>query len=481
MRQPCQHDVYCPFRQPARLLHLPVTEPDLFTIGCLIAGVLLLGMTLSSSFLARLPLSAAMLYLALGVAVGPTGWNLINFDAVKNSGLLERVTEVAVLLSLFNCGMKLELPLRNARWRIPVQLATVSMLLTVGAITAVGVYALNLSLGAAVLLGAILAPTDPVLASDVQVADPGDRDRLRFGLTGEGGLNDGTAFPLVMLGLGLLGLHELGSGGWRWWTVDVLWATVGGLGLGWGLGTLVGRLIIYLRMRHREALESDEFIALGLIALTYGLALLLNTYGFLAVFAAGLALRRANDASRTLPVPVSSMDIGLNPHQVSASGKNAPAHMMQAVSNFNHQLERFAEIGIVLMVGVLLATIDFRHEVLWFIPLLFVVIRPVAVQIGLLGTPLTRGQRRLISWFGIRGIGSLYYLLFAISHGIEPALAEHLLSLTLPVVVASVVLHGISVTPMMRRYETKKTAKNRLSNPAPVGESPKEPTSRRNP
>ena len=145
------------------------------------------------------------------------------------------------------------------------------------------------------LLGAILAPTDPVLASDVQVANPGDHDRLRFGLTGEGGLNDGTAFPFVMLGLGWLGLHELGEGGWRWWTVDVLWAVAGGLGLGYLLGTLVGRLIIYLRVRHREALGSDEFISLGLIALTYGLALLSLTYGFLAVFAAGLALRRIDE------------------------------------------------------------------------------------------------------------------------------------------------------------------------------------------
>ncbi len=443
-----------------------MAAPDLFTIGCLIAGALLMALTLGSSFLNRLPLSPAMLYLALGVAVGPAGWGLVKLDAFKNTELLERVTEIAVLLSLFNSGMKLELPLRNARWRIPVQLATVSMLLTVAAVTAVGFYALNLPLGAAVLLGAILAPTDPVLASDVQVADPGDRDRLRFGLTGEGGLNDGTAFALVMLGLGLLGVHALDfdgaarSGGlWRWWTVDVLWATAGGLALGYGLGTGVGRLVIYLRMRHREALDSDEFIALGLIALTYGLALLVSTYGFLAVFAAGLALRRANDAGRPEPALAPS-NVALNPEQALATGEQAPEHMLQAVSSFNHPLERFAEIGIVMAVGVLLATVHFKEEVLWFIPLLFVVIRPVAVQIGLLGTPVSRGQRRLIGWFGIRGIGSLYYLLFAIRQGIEPALAQHLLSITLPVVVASVVLHGISVTPMMRRYETKKSAQS---------------------
>ena len=431
-----------------------MTGPDLFTLGCVIAGLLLVALTLGSSFLARLPLSAAMLYLALGVAVGPMGWGLLTLDALKNTDVLERVTEVAVLISLFNSGMKLELPLRHARWRIPVQLATVSMLLTVAAVTAVGVYLLNLPLGAAVLLGAILAPTDPVLASDVQVADPADRDRLRFGLTGEGGLNDGTAFPLVMLGLGLLGLHELGDGAWRWWSVDVLWATAGGLGLGYALGTGVGRLIIYLRTRHREALDSDEFIALGLIALTYGVALLCHTYGFLAVFAAGLALRRINESPNVLPIPTDDT-VDLNPSQIRATGHEAPAHMMRGVVRFNSQLERFAEIGIVLAVGVLLATVDFNPMVLWFVPLLFLVIRPLAVWVGLLGTPVKGQQRRLIAWFGIRGIGSLYYLLYAINHGLAAALANDLLSITLAVVVASVVAHGVSVTPLMRRYEKR--------------------------
>ena len=439
-----------------------MSSPDPFTLGCIIAGLLLVALTLGGSFLARLPLSAAMLYLALGVAVGPMGWGLLRLDVLKNTILLERLTEVAVLISLFNSGMKLELPLRHARWRIPVQLATVSMLLTVAAVTAVGVYLLKLPLGAAVLLGAILAPTDPVLASDVQVADPADRDRLRFGLTGEGGLNDGTAFPLVMLGLGLLGLHALdfnqGDGLWRWWAVDVLWATAGGLGLGYVLGAVVGRLIIYLRMRHREALDSDEFIALGLIALTYGIALICQTYGFLAVFAAGLALSRITDSRHARPLDPAgppANDLHLNPSQRRATGNEAPAHMMRAVVRFNSQLERFAEIGIVLAVGVLLATVKFKPDVLWFVPLLFGLIRPLAVWVGLLGTPVRGQQRRLMAWFGIRGIGSLYYLLYAINHGLAPALARDLLSITLAVVVASVVAHGVSVTPLMRRYEKR--------------------------
>ena len=428
-------------------------EPDAFTLGCIIVGALLIAKTLGSSFINRLPLSAAMLYLAVGVAIGPWGWGLLKLDAFKNTVLLERLTEVALLVSLFTAGMKLELPLKDKRWRIPVQLATVSMLITVAAIAAAGVWLLDLPLGAAVLLGAILAPTDPVLASDVQMANPGDRDRLRFGLTGEGGLNDGTAFPLVMLGLGLLGVHELGNMQWRWWAVDVLWAVIGGLALGYAMGTLVGRVIIYLRTQRREALGSDEFIALGLIALTYGVALLTLTYGFLAVFAAGLALRRIDEPdAAALPPPAA----GLTESEQKASGSHAPAHMMRQVERFNSQLESFAEVAIVLVVGVLLATVKFRFEVLWFVPLLFLVIRPAAVAIGLLGTDAKPAQRRLMAWFGIRGIGSLYYLVYAISHGLKPELAQLLLSITLAVIVASVIAHGISVTPLMKRYEAGK-------------------------
>lgn len=432
-------------------------EPENFTLGFMVVGLLLIAMTLGGSFIARLPLSSAMLYLGVGIAIGPLGLGLLRLDALTNTVLLERLTEVAVLVSLFTAGMKLELPLRDRRWRIPLQLATVSMLITVAAIAALGVYGLGLSLGAAVLLGAILAPTDPVLASDVQVSNPGDRDRLRFGLTGEGGLNDGTAFPFVMLGLGLLGLHTLGVGGWRWWAVDVLWAVAGGLGLGWLMGTLVGRAIIYLRVRHREALGSDEFIALGLITLTYGLALVSQTYGFLAVFAAGLALRRTGEVK---PTGQTGRLLPSNGN-CAPSGAEAPAHMMQSVQQFNSQLEKFIEVGIVLAVGVLIATVDFQREVLWFVPVVFLLVRPLAVYGGLLGTGVARGQRNLMGWFGIRGIGSLYYLLYAINHNITPALSERLLSLTLAVVVASVIAHGISVTPLMAHYEVRKAVKKK--------------------
>ena len=439
-----------------------------FTLSCIVVGVLLIAMTMGGSFIARLPLSAAMLYLAVGYGIGPAALGLVTLHPLRDAALLERLTEIAVLISLFTVGFKLELPLSDARWRIPVQLASVSMLITVAAIAALGVLVMDLSLGASVLLGAILAPTDPVLASDVQVANPGDRDRLRFGLTGEGGLNDGTAFPFVMLGLGLLSLHELGAGWWRWWALDVVWAVVGGLAIGYVLGMLVGRSVLYLRTRHREALGADEFIAFGLIALAYGMALLCQTYGFLAVFAAGLALRRIDDRSAPQAIVAQPLD---SPAETSADSAtaarhaDAPVNMMQAVQRFNSQLERFAEVGIVLTVGTLLAVVEFRRDVLWFIPALFLIIRPLAVYVGLLGTKVTGTARALMGWFGIRGIGSVYYLMYAISHDIEPALAKQLLSIVIAVVVASVVAHGVSVTPLMTWYEKRRSYWRKSADP----------------
>jgi sodium/hydrogen antiporter len=159
-------------------------------------------MALAGSSMKRLPVSGSMVYLAVGYALGAAGWGLMEPDSRDVSVILERVTEIALLISLFSVGMKLGLPLSSPHWRLPLRLAFLSMALTVGLITVVGVFLLDLPLGVAVLLGGILAPTDPVLASDVQVEEPHDRDRLRFSLSGEGGLNDGAAFPFVMLGLG---------------------------------------------------------------------------------------------------------------------------------------------------------------------------------------------------------------------------------------------------------------------------------------
>jgi NhaP-type Na+/H+ or K+/H+ antiporter len=167
-------------------------------------------------------MSNAMLYLAAGFVLGPAGWAVVVLNPLTDAPILERVAEVAVLSSLFSVGLNLGQPLSNRDWLLPLLLAFVSVTRTVALIAVVGVLLLGLPPGAAILLGAILALTDPVVATAVQVESSGDRDRLRFSLTGEGGLNDGAAFPFVMLGLGLLGSARAGYGGWHWLAVDVV-------------------------------------------------------------------------------------------------------------------------------------------------------------------------------------------------------------------------------------------------------------------
>ena len=336
-----------------------------------------------------------------------------------------------------------------------MRLASGSMAVTIGLIAVAGVVGLGLPWGAAILLGAILAPTDPVLASDVQMTDPTDKDRLRFALTGEAGLNDGAAFPFVMLGLGLLGLHEIGAAGWRWVAVDLVWAVVGGLAIGALLGELVARIVLYLRRTHKEAVGLDDFLALGLIALSYGTALLAHTYGFLAVFAAGLALRRVERIASGELAPGEVMEAAGADEEKATHPEKAALYMAESVLGFNEQLERMLEVGMVVLLGGLLSFRTFPAEALWFTPLLLLVIRPTAVVLGLLGSRVSKYQRTLIGWFGIRGIGSIYYLMYAIEHGLPSHLARPLVGLTLTTVAVSIVVHGISVTPLMNRYRSR--------------------------
>jgi len=425
----------------------------------LLFGVLLITMVLVGTLLARLPLSSAMIYLVVGYALGPGGLDVITPDPTRYSHALERVAEAALLISLFAVGLKLDIPLFDRRWLLPLRLAFISMAITVGLIAAVGMWGLGLSLGAAVLLGGILAPTDPVLASGVQAESGVDPDRVRFSLAGEGALNDGTAFPFVLLGLGLMGLYDLGAGGWRWWAVDVLWATVGGLFIGAVSGALIGKLVVYLRTRHRAAVGLDEFLSLGLVAVAYGAAQLCLASGFLAVFAAGLALQRV----REQPLAgTASLDAAPDPRghaygERSTHSHHASAAMTKAVRGFNEQLEKLAELGVVLVVGAMLPFVAPSVALWWFIPLLFVVLRPLAVASGTPGAPMAERQRAMISWFGIRGIGSVFYLMFAIHHGVTGPLAQELVTLTLVTVAASILVHGVSVRPLMKWYVRRRS------------------------
>jgi NhaP-type Na+/H+ or K+/H+ antiporter len=429
-----------------------MSEHLMFTIWFIVAGALLIGMALAGTTVQRAPVTASMFYLAAGAALGPWGAGLLRVDAVDDAAMLERLTEIAVIISLFTAGLKLRLPVSDRRWYAPVLLATLAMGLTIGGVAAFAITVLALPVGAAVLLGALLAPTDPVLASDVQVAHEHDAEPVRFGLTGEAGLNDGSAFPFVMLGLGLMGTHAIGAYGWRWIAVDLVWAVAAGLAVGTLCGAGIGKLVIYLRRVHREAVGLDEFLALGLIALSYGIALLVHAYGFLAVFAAGLSVRRIERQHAEVTPGVDVGRAAASTEEEATAPGTAPAHMARSVLEFNEQLERLGEVAVVVVVGALLAHVDVTAPHIVLALVLFLVIRPAATMLALFPLRLSAPQRAFMAWFGVRGVGSIYYLAYALTHGVPGTAGRELADVTLVVVAGSIVLHGISVTPLMQRY-----------------------------
>lgn len=411
----------------------------------LFLGFLLLFAALTRSFIKRFPLSTGMLYFLIGVSAGPYGFHLLKIDVAEHSKWLEIITEIAVVVSLFTAGLKLHVKSMGDRWRNPLRLATLGMVISVFGIAFMLNQVWGYAWGAAILFGAIISLTDPVLASDVQVAEVHDRDRLRFSLTGEGCLNDGTAFPFVMLGLGLLGLHSLGEGGWRWVTVDVLWASAGGLGIGYGLGYLVGVLALGIRKLHKEKIEADEFLALGLIALSYGVALLASSYGFLAVFAAGFALRnfRGKAAARDKTSP-------------REERPEDDTEVPDAVLGFNEGLERILEIAVVVVFGAIFSLKYFSWDTVVIALVILFIARPLTAALSLYGVrDLSRIQKNYIRWFGVRGVGSLYYYFYAVNHGLDAAVSESLLALSYVTILFSMFLHGTSVTPLMNFYVSK--------------------------
>ncbi|MFJ2682831.1 cation:proton antiporter [Pseudomonas sp. NPDC087342] len=446
-----------------------------FTLWVAVLGAVLLTLALTSSFLRWMPVTTSAVCLALGVGIGPAGMNLLKLDIKDASNWMEHLTEVAVLFSLFVCGLKLRLPLRDRRWRVAFGLAGPVMLLSIAGVSLLLHYGLDLPWGPSMLIGAILAPTDPVLAALVQVNDAKDYDPVRFGLSGEAGLNDGVAFPFVILGL--LFLQQSGSSSaWLddWALKSLLWAVPAGLLTGYWMGHGIGRVTLSMRIRNADSTFSpNDYLTLALIALAYVAAESIHGYGFLSVFAAGLGLRQAEVKSTgDTQTPAEHLVQPVVGHQnvepeaaVHGDVANledtqvAAGIMMGDMLAFGSLVERAMEVFLVTLLGVVLvAHWDWRALVIAAV--LFCAIRPLSVWLIPWGGLLDRRQRSLIGWFGIRGIGSFYYLFYALNHDLPPSVATLCTDLTLSVVALSILIHGISTQPMLAWYERKTHPKN---------------------
>ncbi len=438
-----------------------------------LCGGLLLVLALSSAYLQRLPVSTALIYLAVGVAASPLGLGLLTIDLRQAAPWMEHLTEVALILSLFVGGLRLRLPLRHPAWRAAVRLAGPVMLASIAGVALFAHYAIGLDPPLALLLGAALAPTDPVLASAVAVNRAADHDRMRYGLSGEAGLNDGTAFPFVVFALLWAEHGEIGSWAGPWAVWRLLWAIPAGLFFGFVLARGVGRLAIWLRAHHQDTAAPSDFLALALIALAYTGAEAIGAWGFLAVFAAGVGLRRAEITTvRDFPHPAAEVDADeaegdepivahppaedLVAAQVKAEELREPAvaagTVVSEVLSFGDTIERLLEVLLVVLVGVA-AAIHWDWAAVPLAAVMFLVIRPLSTMLLLKGTPTTGTQRQLMGWFGIRGIGSLYYVSYALNHGVGWEAASQMVGLTVGVVALSVLMHGVTMQPTLAWYQ----------------------------
>ena len=454
----------------------------IFTAWVAVLGAVLLTLALTSSYLRWMPVTTSAVCLVLGAAIGPMGLDLLRLDLADSSAWMEHLTEIAVVFSLFVSGLKLRLPFKDHTWRVAYGLAGPVMILTIAGLCLALHYLFGLGWGVSLLIGAMLAPTDPVLAALVQVNDARDDDRVRFGLSGEAGLNDGTAFPFVILGL--LMLREDGSGFLLEWTLrNVLWAVPAGLLVGYWMGRGIGKLTLSMRIRNADStLSPNDYLALALIALAYVAAESIQGYGFLSVFAAGLGLRQAEVASTDKDAPpaehlvqpvvghetVAPPEALVGDTQSLDEGQVAAGVMMGDMLAFGSLVERAMEVFLVTLLGVVLAS-HWDWRALAIGALLFLLIRPLSVLAMPWGRLLDRPQRLLIGWFGIRGIGSLFYLFFALNHVLRPDVAQLCTNLTLSVVALSILVHGLSTQPTLTWYESRKQPDRR---PSPPDRSP---------
>jgi NhaP-type Na+/H+ or K+/H+ antiporter len=444
-----------------------------FILWMAVLGAILLILALTSSYLRWMPVTTSAVCLLLGIAIGPLGADLLHLDIKGSARWMEHLTEVAVLFSLFVSGLKLRLPLKHRTWRIAFGMAGPVMLVTILGVCLALHYLLALSWGASLLVGAMLAPTDPVLAGLVQVNNAQDDDPLRFGLSGEAGLNDGTAFPFVIFAL-LFMQHGGFDGDWLggWVLKNLLWAVPAGLLIGYWMGRGIGRVTLRMRIANADStLSPNDYLTLALIALAYVAAQAVGGYGFLAVFAAGLGLRqaefkssgKAQTPSEHLARPVVG-HLEVPPEKalhgdVSAleDTQIAAGVMMGDMLAFGGLVERSMEVFLVTVLGIVLAS-HWDWRALPIAALLFCVIRPLSVLAMPWGRQIDLRQRSLMGWFGIRGIGSIFYLFYALNHGLIGTSSAVAVDLTVSVIALSIVVHGLSTQPMLAWYERRSQA-----------------------
>lgn len=402
------------------------------------AGLATLAAALLPRLLDRAPVSMPMLFLGAGALTFSAVEPLPDPDPGRHATVLLHLTELCVIISLMGAGLALNRAISFRGWASTWRLLAVTMPLSILAVAVLGWSALGLGVATSVLLAAALAPTDPVLASEVQVAEPAenpdsDEDEARFALTSEAGLNDGLAFPFTYAAIAI---STAGASQWlpQWLAVDVVWRLACGLAVGLGVGWLLGKLFFSApSKKFRLAEHAEGFVAFAATFLAYGITELAEGYGFVAVFVCACTIRAAE--------------------------RHHGYH--QVLHRHVEQAERMLTVLIVFLLGGAAATglftgVSWREVVVAAVILL--VIRPLAGWIGLLAGKTGPRERSVIAFFGVRGVGSLFYVTYALQEG---RFSDHgtVWRITGLVVIGSILIHGLSASPAMWLLDRKRQRK----------------------
>ncbi len=404
--------------------------PDIYILVLTGFGILVALVAWLPMVLTRLPLSLPIVCAALGAALFSLPQVTISPLPLDHPEIAERFTEFVVIIALMGAGLKLDRIFDWRRWSITWRLLGITMPLGIAAITLVLGWGLGLPWAVALLLAASLAPTDPVLAADVQVGPPktGEEDEVRFGLTSEAGLNDGLAFPFVHLAIALAAVTTAGEP-WlvEWFTFRVLWEVGAGVTAGWLIGRAFGWLTFHVPAKTKLAKTGDGLIALSATLVSYGLTEIIHCYGFLAVFVTALTFRSSHR----------DHDFHVQMHEMT------------------EQIERVAMMLLLLIFGGALVR-GLLAPMTWadvsVAAAILLLIRPLTGLVALMGVKASRSEKLTLAFFGIRGVGSFYYLAYGLNH-MEAEGAERLWGIVGLIVLMSVLLHGLTVTPIMRSLD----------------------------
>ncbi|MFJ4815989.1 cation:proton antiporter [Streptomyces sp. NPDC088801] len=393
-------------------------------------GLGALGAAVLPRVVSKRPLSLPMVFLAAGVLIELLPVGVPAVDPVRDRLWVEHTTEVCVIVSLMGAGLAIDRPFGWRRWSSTWRLLGITMPLTVAAVALLAWGLLDWPPAAALLVGAVLAPTDPVLAGEVRVGEPlgteRDEDEVRFSLTSEAGLNDGLAFPFVYAAIALAAAAGKGwSGDWigSWALTDLLGKCAVGLAVGGGVGWLLGWMFFRVRTSALRLSEHMEgFVALGATFVSYGIAEVLHGYGFLSVFVTACVIRAAE----------------------RSHGYHKVLH------EFTEQIERLLTAVLLFLLGGYLvagalSALTLGGALLGV--LLLLVVRPLTGWLAQAGPAMGKKERAVVALFGIRGIGSLFYLSYALGQDSFGGLERELWAIVALTVVISVVLHGVMATP----------------------------------